>query len=81
MQGVYNLYNPYISQFCLGWREELDRRLEYRPSGWRRYPSDDVLSLLLYTSWVACGRNVRDVGARNVVGDEVGDGRKRGGGS
>ena len=40
--------------------------------------NDDVLPLLLNASWVACGwNNVRDVGAGNVVSDEVGDGRKR----
>ena len=41
---------------------------------------DDSLSLLLNTSWVACGwNNVWDVGAGNIVGDEVSDGRDRGG--
>ena len=42
--------------------------------------SDDGLSLLLNTSWVACGwNNVWDAGAGDVVGDEVSDGRERGG--
>ena len=42
--------------------------------------SDDSLSLLYNTSWVACGwNNTWDVGAGNVVGDEVSDGRNRGG--
>ena len=42
--------------------------------------SDYGLSLLLNTSWVACGwNNVWDVGAGNVVSDEVGDRRDRGG--
>jgi hypothetical protein len=42
--------------------------------------SDDVLSLLFNTSWVACGWNdVWDAGAGNVIGDKVGDRRDRGG--
>ena len=52
----------------------------YRSSGWRGRSSDDSLSLLLNASWVACGwNNVWNVGASNIIGDEVGDGRDRGG--
>lgn len=42
--------------------------------------SDDALSLLIHTSWVARGwNNAWDVGAGNVVSDEVGSRRDRGG--
>lgn len=41
--------------------------------------SDNCLSLLLDTSWVACRwYNIWDIGAGNVIGDTVGDGRDRG---
>ena len=40
---------------------------------------DDVLSFLVNTSWVTCGwNNIWDIGAGNVVGDAIGDGRDRG---